>query len=193
MIEKIKKEALAAKVPIIEDEALAFICDLIQKNKLWRILELGSAVAYSTIAMAMVSEKISIEGIERDDLRYAKAIENISITGLDSRIKIYHNDIDKQEFSGFYDLIFVDAAKASYQKYLDRFIHQLNRGGMMIFDNINFHNLKIEEVKSRRIKALLRKIDNFKKYLDTLNTITYEKYEIGDGLIVIRRREDGII
>ena len=62
--EEIRTEALSHKVPIIQDGALSFLCGLIKEKGCKEILELGTAVGYSAIAMASLSEDIHIDTLE---------------------------------------------------------------------------------------------------------------------------------
>ena len=76
-LKEIKKEALEDKVPIMNDETLSFITNLIARKSIRNILEIGTAVGYSSIVMALTNPNIKIVTIEKDNARYMKALKNI--------------------------------------------------------------------------------------------------------------------
>ncbi|HHX78399.1 MAG TPA: SAM-dependent methyltransferase, partial [Acholeplasmataceae bacterium] len=106
MLVKIKENALKNNIPIIQDEALAFIIDKIKINNIKTILEIGTAVGYSAISFAV--NDILIDTIERENDLYEKAIDNIAIMNLEDKINIIYADALKYETDKKYDLIFID-------------------------------------------------------------------------------------
>lgn len=105
-------------VPIMMNDGIEFLTDYIKKNNIKNILEIGSAIAYSSIKMALVNSDIKVTTIERDDTMYNKAKENIEAFNLDKQINIIYSDALDIELTDKYDLIFIDAAKAQYIKFL---------------------------------------------------------------------------
>ena len=117
---KMRELALNQKVPIIDDEGLVFLLFLVKTKKVRRILEIGTAIGFSAINMAMISREIFIETLEKDESLYRQALENIEEAGLTSQITVIHADAllyNLENLEGDYDLIFIDAAKAQYQKF----------------------------------------------------------------------------
>ena len=192
MIDSIKTKALKEGVPIIKDEGLAFLLNLIKENNYKEILELGTAVGYSAMNMAKLSDDIHIDTIERNPVMYEQAIKNIKDNGLNSQITVYFSDIDDFNTEKKYDLIFVDAAKAQYGKYLEHFLANLKDEGVMFFDNMIFHGLiyDVEAIESRSKRALVRKIVKFREAVqkdERFDIIV--KDSIGDGIFVLSRRK----
>ena len=192
MIEDIKKKALNDKVPIIKDGGLSFICDLIKQKKIKHILELGTAVGYSSINMALLDKEIKIDTIEKNEDMYRQAIENIKNEGLEKQISVYFTPIEEFKNEKKYDLIFVDAAKAQYQKYTEQFIDNLAEDGVFVYDNMIFHGLvyDIENIKNRGTRALVSKIVRFRELMENderFDIIFYE--DVGDGLLLAYRRK----
>jgi predicted O-methyltransferase YrrM len=185
----IKQYAKENNVPIIEDEGLNFILNLIVTNRIKSILEIGSAIGYSSIHFASSDSEITVDTVERNEKMYEKAVEYIHEAGLEDRISIHY--IDAKDFSTDkkYDLIFIDAAKAQYRKFFEKFQENLNEGGVIVCDNLRFHGLieKRHEVKSRDLRQLLRKISDFVEWLKNNDEYVTEFYEIGDGISVSRR------
>ena len=150
MIDEIKNEALEKGVPIIKDEGLSFLLDFIKEHNSKDILELGTAVGYSAMNMARLDKDIHIDTIEKKEDMYCQAIKNIKDNGLDNQIDVHFGPIEEYKTDRMYDLIFVDAAKAQYGKYMEQFLPNLKQEGYMLFDNMIFHGLiyKVEEIGS---------------------------------------------
>ena len=79
MLEKIEEYAKENRVPIMQRDGIEYLCDYIQKNQIRNILEIGTAIGYSAIKMALVNERIHITSIERNEERYQKAKERMEI------------------------------------------------------------------------------------------------------------------
>ncbi len=77
LIRDMRSYAEKEKVPIIQDEGLTFLLFLIKTKKVRNILEIGTAIGYSAINMAMQSLDINIDTIERNEEMYNQAIRNI--------------------------------------------------------------------------------------------------------------------
>ena len=72
----------------MEKEGIEFLLAFIQEHRCRRILEIGSAIGYSAIRMALVDEAIEVDTIERDEERYRIAVENIQRANLADRVHI---------------------------------------------------------------------------------------------------------
>lgn len=183
-------------VPIIQDEGLDELLNLIDKIKPKRILEIGSAIGYSAIVMALNSNAF-IDTIERNEKMYNLAVNNIKAINLEERIKIYKGDavdFDINELNKDYDLIFIDAAKAQYRRFFLKYEVLLKQDGYIFTDNLSFHgyvekyhNGTLEGV-SKDLRALVRKIDNYNNWLKE-----YDKYDTtfiskGDGIAISRKK-----
>jgi predicted O-methyltransferase YrrM len=193
MISDIKESALQEKIPIIQDGGLLFLLGLIVENEYKEILELGTAVAYSAINMALLDDEIHIDTIEKDDRMYEQAVRNIGEQGLSDQIKVYHMPIEEFRTDKMYDLIFVDAAKAQYGKYLEQFIGNLKDDGKMVFDNMIFHGLiyETERIGSRNLRNLVKKIRLFRENMQNDERFDIMLFDnIGDGILLLSRRKD---
>ncbi len=193
MISDIKEAALQDDVPIIQDGGLLFLLDLIRENGYKEILELGTAVAYSAINMASIDKKIHIDTIEKNDKMYEQAMINIREQGLSGQITVYHMPIEEFKTDKLYDLIFVDAAKAQYGKYLEAFLDNLKEDGKMVFDNMIFHGLiyEADRIESRNLRNLVKKILIFRENMQKDERFDIMLFNnIGDGILLLSRRKD---
>ncbi len=191
-LEEIENYAYLNNIPIMEKEGIEFLTEYIRKNKVTKILEIGSAIGYSAIKMALVNKNIHITTVERDKERYEEAVKNIKKMHLEKQIDIRNMDAFDLYLFDKYDLIFIDAAKAQYIKFFEKFKKNLDRNGVIVTDNINFHGLvnSTEEIKSRNVRALVRKINAYITFLKENEEFETTFYEIGDGVAISKRKKD---
>ena len=191
-LEEIEKYAKDNNVPIMQKDGIIFLTKYIKDNNIKKILEIGSAIGYSAIKMALVNENIKITTIERDPIRYKEAVKNIDNFNLNNQINIILNDALNTEIKDKYDLIFIDAAKAQNIKFFEKYKNNLNNNGVIITDNLNFHGLtnNVDNIKSKNLKALVKKINNYKEYLKNNEKFTTIFYEIGDGISISKKIDE---
>lgn len=189
MIEKIEKYAHEHNVPIMEKEGIDFLTNYIKEHHIKSILEIGSAIGYSAIKCALVDDDIKVTTIERDIERYNMAVSNISDFNLNDRIHIINDDAFNISLNEKYDLIFIDAAKAQYIRFFEKFKYNLNDNGVIISDNLNFHGLVNgnDDNLSRNVKGLVRKLRLYIDFLDNNEEFETIFYNIGDGVAVSKK------
>ncbi len=191
LIREMKQYAEVNNVPIMMDEGIDFLTTFILKNHVKNILEIGTAIGYSAIMMALVDPNLKITTIERDEIRYLEALKNVKAFGLENRITLIYNDAFNVKLDEKFDLIFIDAAKAQNIKFFEMFERNLEYRGVIITDNLKFHGLvdkKEEEIKSKNLRALVRKIKDYVDYLKTNEKYNTEFFEVGDGISVSTRK-----
>lgn len=186
----IEEYAHSNNIPIMLSDGIEFLTDFIKKNNVKRILEIGSAIGYSAIRMALVDSDISVVTIERDVLRYNEAVSNINDFGLSERINIINADALECNVDGKFDLIFIDAAKAQYIKFFEKYKSNLDANGVIISDNLSFHGMvdNIESITNRNTKQLVKKISNYIEFLKNNDEFNTEFISIGDGIGISRRK-----
>ena len=176
-------------VPIMLKDGIGFLTDYIKENNIKYILEIGSAIGYSSIRMSLVSTDIKVTTIERDDTMYNKAKENINAFNLDNQITLIHGDALDIELTDKYDLIFIDAAKAQYIKFFEKFKHNLKDSGVIVTDNLSFHGLVEDSSNcSRNTKQLVKKIKKYIEFLKDNKEFETEFMSIGDGISISKRK-----
>ena len=192
ILEEIEKYAEENNVPIMQKEGIEFLIKYINDNEVKSILEIGSAIGYSAIKMALVDESIKITTVERDKERYDIAVNNIDKCNLYDQIDIINDDAFNVNLNNKYDLIFIDAAKAQYIKFFEKFKVNLNDNGVIISDNLDFHGLTtdVKNIKSRNLRQLVRKINDYNDFLKTNNEFETTFYHLGDGIAISRRKKE---
>ncbi len=193
---ELENYASVHQVPIIQYESLMMLQMLIRTKRVKTILEIGTAIAYSALQMATLSEEITIDTLERDEKMVALATKNIQQFGKQTQIHLHFVDaleIELDELQPQYDLIFIDAAKAQYQKFFERFVPLLAPGGIVVTDNILFHGCVEQSLSdglnlSKNVQHLAKKIDQYNHFLNTLPEMETYYFDIGDGLAITMRK-----
>lgn len=188
-IKRIEKYAAQYNIPIMDKSGIKFLTKYIEENNVKNILEIGSAIGYSAIKMALVNDNIKVTTIERDDTRYLEAVKNIKDFGLEKRITLIFGDALDIELDGKYDLIFIDAAKGQYINFFNKYSKNLKKNGAIVSDNLAFHGLveQEERIESKNLRQLVNKIRDYIKFLDENTEFITKYYKIGDGIGVSLR------
>ena len=188
LLEELELYAKNNNIPIMQKDGIAFLVKYIKKHQIKRVLEIGSAIGYSAIKMALVGKDIHIKTIERDFERYELAVENIKKFNLEDQIEIINIDAFDLEEKGTYDLIFIDAAKSQSIKFFEKFKTNLQQNGTIITDNINFHGLThATEIKNRNTRQLVGKIRSYIEFLKNNQEFTTVFIDDGDGIAISTR------
>lgn len=175
----LKAYALEKRIPIITDEALALIQETIIKHQVKNVLEIGTAIGYSALAIA--SFGCHVDTFERDEFMIEEAKRHFDRYDENHQITLYPFDALTYELpEKTYDLIFIDAAKSQYQTFFNKFTPYLKLGGLVICDNLNFHHLDPIKV-NRHTQGLLRKLHAFRHFLAEHPHFNTVFYELGDG------------
>lgn len=180
-------------VPIIEKDSIAFIMKFIKANNVKDILEIGSAIGYSAILMASVSDDVKVTTIERDETRYMECLKNVKKCEMQDKINVVCQDALEVNLSGVsYDLIFIDAAKGQYTNFFEKYKYFLKPSGVIISDNLKFHGHvgNRNNIASRNLKQLVGKIENYIDFLKDNEEFETKFYDVGDGLSVSIRKND---
>lgn len=187
---KLKEYAKENDVPIIRDEARDFLRLVIGIKKPKSILEIGTAIAYSTLIMHRLCKDANIVTIEDFEKRIITARSNIDKYFDKSKIELIEGDAgvylkennEKEKF----DFVFLDAAKGQYINWLNDIKRLMQKDAILIADNI-FKDGEILESK-----YLIKKRDRtiYKRMREFLNNITNDNeldtyiFDIGDGISV---------
>lgn len=175
-------------VPIIQKNALDIIQALIKVHSTKKILEIGSAIGYSAINFANVSKDIFVTTIERDKKMAELARENIHCFQLDKRIRLIEEDaltFDESTLGKDFDFLFIDAAKSQYEKFFNKYTKCLKTGGIVVTDNLIFHDLVFEDyIENRNTRQLVKKIKNYNEWLKNNELFDTTFLNIGDGISI---------
>lgn len=192
-LKEIEKEAKRDHVPIIRKGTQELLRILLKMKKPERILEVGAAIGFSSVFMGECSSsETEITTIENYPPRIVRAKENIKMAGMEGKIHLLEGDAADilKELDGYYDFIFMDAAKGQYIHFLPDILRLLPSGGILVSDNV----LQDGDIFESRygIRRRNHTIHNrMREYLyvlthnDELDTVILET---GDGMTISVRK-----
>ena len=178
------------KVPISLDDTLDFLIKTINDSNSKYILEIGTAIGYSSIAMAENTDCIRIDSVEIDQSRYRLAKDNVAKHNLLNRISLYNGDALEyiKNTNKTYDFIYLDGPKGQYINYLPHLIKILKINGIIFADNLYFHGMVTGSIPvSKGCRAMIKGLH---RYIDEINSnpnLDTKIYEIGDGIGISKR------
>lgn len=190
MVHLLEKYAKENNIPIMLPDGIEFLVNYINDNNIKNILEVGSAIGYSAIRMAMANNDVKVTTIERDADRYNLACKNIEAFNLNDQINIILGDALNTNIEGKFDLIFIDAAKSQYIKFFEKYKLNLSNNGVIVSDNLSFHGLvdDITKTNNRNTKQLVKKIKKYIDFLKNNDEFDTEFINIGDGIAITRKK-----
>lgn len=190
-LEKIKQEALQDNIPIIMDDTLEVIENLLKNRKITKILEIGTAVGYSAICFSKFLDKEGIiDTIERDEERVEKARENIKKAEVAEMINIHFGDAVEilPTFEDKYDMIFIDAAKGKYPFFLSHALRLLSENGIIIADNVLYKGYVMSDYNKHKQRTAVRNLREYLKEISENPELETQILEVGDGLAVSKKK-----
>lgn len=190
-MKELEEYAMINKIPIMQKDGILYLCNYIKENNIKNILEIGSAIGYSSIMMANVNNDIKITTIEKDKDRYEIAVSNIKKYHKEEQINIIYKDATEIETTDKFDLIFIDAAKGKNTFFFNKFKDNLNNNGTIITDNLSFHGLVEDEnlVKTKNQKGIVKKIKDYISFLDKNTEFNTTYIPVGDTIAISKRND----
>lgn len=184
---RIKENAIKEHIPIIMDDTLEVIGNILKTNKPKLILEIGTAVGYSAICFSKyLAENGRIDTIERDEERIKEAKINLKEMGLEEIIRIYEGDaVDiLPTLNEKYDMVFIDAAKGKYPFFLKESLRMLNKNGIIFADNILYKGYVMSDYNKHKQRTAVRNLREYIKEVTENENLETEILEVGDGLAI---------
>ena len=188
-LEKIKVKALEEHIPIIMDDTLEVVGDLLSKIKPKFILEIGTAVGYSAMCFSKyISEDGYIDTIEREHERVEEAKKNIELVGILDKINIIEGDAVEilPTINKKYDVVFIDAAKGKYPFFLKEALRLINKNGYIIADNVLYKGYVMSDYNKHKQRTAVRNLREFIAEITKNPTLETKILEVGDGLAIIK-------
>ncbi len=191
-LQKLEEYAKENHVPIIQPEVAAFMRVLGLMHKPARILEVGTAIGYSSMLFSeALKQGGTIDTIERNENMIELAKSNIKAAGLQNTINVIAGDaievlrhLDKE-----YDMIFLDAAKGQYGEFLEESKRMLRPGGLLVSDNVLYKGMvATDELVVRRKKTIVTRMRSFLKSLCLDDSFETSIIPIGDGVALSYRK-----
>ncbi len=189
-LDTMKRYAIEHDVPIMPNESIEFVSKTLNENKAATILEIGAAIAFSASALVLDNPNRKIDTLERDKTRYMLAIENVDKLGLSTSIHVILADAHHYCVEKPYDALIIDASKAQNLSFFKLFFAYTDT--VCIIDNVNYHGFVdqagFETIYSRSLRSMVKRIREFKEYLNSRTDLIVVEHDIGDGMMVIKRK-----
>ena len=191
-LEEIKKKALEEHLPIIMDDTLEVIKEILIKEKPKRLLEIGTAVGYSALCFSQYVDYIDTIEIEEEKVK--EAIKNVGANdpvrpdNCTKHINIIHGDAIEilPTFKEKYDIIFIDAAKGKYLIFLEEALKLINNNGIIIADNVLYKGYVLSDYNKHKQRTAVNKLREYIKKVSENPKLKTKILDVGDGLAVSR-------
>ena len=193
-LQKIREENIShpQSKMFITPEQVSFISFLIRLKKPLLIIEIGTFLGYSAVAMAeAMSENCRIITIEKNETNAETAIAYFEDYGYSDKVKLLCGkasdvlDDLSADYSSKAGIVFIDADKKGYIDYYEKSLKLLEKGGLIIADNVLFYgNVADESDKSQTTEA----IRNFNRHLFSDGRVNACIIPIGDGLLLAEKK-----
>ena len=193
-LEELEQTALRDRVPVIRREMQSFIKTFLAMNQPGRILEVGTAIGFSTLLMCEYGrEDLQIVTIENYDKRIPIARENFRRAGREDQITLLEGDAGEllKTLEGPFDMIFMDAAKGQYIHWLPDIRRLMAKGGVLISDNVLQEGDIIEShyLVERRKRTIYKRMREYLYELKHDPSFVTSILPLGDGVTVSVKQE----
>ncbi|SHJ44428.1 Predicted O-methyltransferase YrrM [Hathewaya proteolytica DSM 3090] len=193
---KLEEYARNNGVPIVQKETGNFLKFMINMKKPKRILELGTAIGYSSILMAEESKNnVHIDTIERDERMLSMARENVKDFNMEHLIQILSGDCEEilqgmcSNGNESYDMIFIDAGKGHYNDFLPYCLKLLSLDGIIVADNVLFRGMVAsDELIIKRKSTIVKRMRSYLEEVSSREDLVTSVLPMGDGIAVTVRR-----
>ncbi|MCG3399053.1 class I SAM-dependent methyltransferase [Staphylococcus massiliensis] len=193
-IEQLREYAEAHQVPIVHPLTLDMIKQLIRMKDVRSVLEIGTAIGYSSMQFASVKSGIHVTTVERNPDMIQRAKENIQHYRYEDNITLVEGDASERHdaiFNQTYDMLFIDAAKAQSKRFFEMYAPLVKPGGLILTDNVLYHGFvaDIDVVRSRNVKQMVKKVQKYNEWLIQLEGYHTNFLDIEDGLAITIKGE----
>lgn len=186
-MEMIKKEARENHVPILQDDSLQFIETILAIRKPESILEVGTAVGYSALNFSKyLNENGKIITMELDEKTANIAIENIKGLGKEDVIQVVNSDAYTymKTLNDKFDVVFIDAAKGQYMKYLEEALRLTKPGSLIIADNVLLRGMVMGDYNEHKHRTAVTRLREYINVVKTNPNLVSCIMDVGDGVAV---------
>ncbi|TKI56369.1 O-methyltransferase [Brevibacillus antibioticus] len=191
LLQRLEKEATEENIPIVQLASAQVMRMLLLLHRPKEILEVGTAIGYSTIWLAEAAPEARIVTMDIDEDRLVRARANIKEAGCADRVEILLRDATLGLPESYqFDCLFIDAAKGQYRAFLDLYLPLLREGGLVISDNVLFRGLvATPEEAGKRQRPMVDKLLSYNSHLMERPDLETTFIPVGDGLAISLKRK----
>ena len=187
VLEEVKEKAIEDHIPIIMDDTLNVIKEYLEEMKPNRILEIGTAVGYSSSQFVRIAgEQVEIDTIELDEERAKLAIENIKRIGIEKNIHVMIGNAVEilPTLTGPYDVIFIDANKGKYPVFLAEALRMSHKGTIIFADNVLYKGYVLSDYNKHKQRTAVRHLREYIAEAISNEAFDTQISTVGDGLAI---------
>lgn len=184
-LSKKRADALSRGIPVADDETLQFLLVTLRMAKPLKILEIGTAVGLSGVAMLQACKNATLTTMELEEERYLEAKENFKAFGVENRVSAYLGDAGEilAMMDGQYDFVFLDGPKAQYEKYLFDLKRLMKKGAILFADDVLLYGwVSGEEETPQKRRSIVEKIRSYLQVITSDKDFTTSVLNVGDGV-----------
>lgn len=184
-LSKKRADALSRGIPVADDETLQFLLVTLRMAKPLKILEIGTAVGLSGVAMLQACKNATLTTMELEEERYLEAKENFKAFGVENRVSAYLGDAGEilAMMDGQYDFVFLDGPKAQYEKYLFDLKRLMKKGAILFADDVLLYGwVSGEEETPQKRRSIVEKIRSYLQVITADKDFTTSVLNVGDGV-----------
>lgn len=184
----LQKEAALKKIPIIDvitGRFLEIICLLTGPKN---ILEIGCGIGFSSYFLVKNLKDGYYTGIDLNHDRVKRATRFIRSKFPKKQFKFLTGNALKliPELQCNFDLVFIDAAKYEYPRYIKTLENKLESGALIIADNIFYKNKIFKKETGRHDLNSIKGIKEYIRYITDSDSFSSYFFDIGDGISVTK-------
>lgn len=187
---ELRNYGIENNIPIMKLETKEFLKTLISISKPKNILEIGTAIGYSSLLFSKYSNA-NITTIEKS--KEISEIAKANFSKYDKKINLINMDAKKalNNFNQGFDFVFIDANKSQYEYYFNESLKLLNENGLIVCDNILFRGeITNDDLINRRHITMVKNLRKFLSHITNLDDYVTSIIPIGDGISLTTRRVD---
>lgn len=180
--------AVLHKVPILRESEVRLFTDLIEMYKPKSVLEIGTAIAYSTLLMADHMDSAGrIISIELDGERHRIAKQFVAQSHYSKQITLLQGDADEvlDHITGTFDMVFLDGPKGQYMKQLKKILPHLEENAVILADNVLFRGyVEGGEKAPKRYQTIITRLREYLAFVRNKELFNTTIYRMGDGMSI---------
>lgn len=178
------------RVPIVSQDVARFLEFLLKTIKPKNILEIGSAIGYSSLLMQKASGA-NIFTIEKDEDTFKILENNLKKYDEDNKIKAVNDDaisvLKKMDKEKKFDFCFIDANKSQYEEYLNLVYDLTSENAIIVIDNILFRGYVAKDEDNKRYRTIIKNLKKFIEDVKSDKRFTASLLTVHDGLLLLRK------
>lgn len=182
---RLRQGAFQRGIPVSSDETLAFLLTCVKMSKPQNILEVGTAIGVSGLAMLNACTNAHLTTLEVNNDFANEAMHNFKEAGVDDRVTLLQGDAAQilPTIKGGYDFVFLDGPKVQYIKYLPYIKQLLNGGGTLFSDDILMYGwVNGEKPVPQKRRMLVEHIKEYLKALQADKDLFTQIVDVGNGV-----------